>query len=216
MPSVRPHAAAALLLSLLLPRPAPAGALESELLAVQHDWEVIRYQTPAFERERRYEALAARAHALSEAHPERSEALVWEGVVIGSWADERGGLGALRLARQAKARYEAALRLDARVLDGTALSNLGVLYAKAPGWPFGFGDKDKARELLLQALQMSPDGIDANASYGEFLIETGHPAEAVAYLEKALAAAPRPGHQVADTGRLQEARAALERLRAPR
>ncbi len=45
--------------------PARAAALEDGLTEIQHDWEVIRYQTPAAEREKRFEALAAKAHKLS-------------------------------------------------------------------------------------------------------------------------------------------------------
>ena len=35
-------------------------------------------------------------------------------------------------------------------------SSLGVLYYKVPGWPIGFGDKDKARDLLQKALAVNP------------------------------------------------------------
>ena len=48
------------------------------------------------------------------------------------------------------------------MLDGSAYNSLGVLYYKVPGWPVGFGDKAKARELLQKALAINPKGIDAN------------------------------------------------------
>lgn len=57
-------------------------------------------------------------------------------------------------------------------------------------------------------------GIDPNYFYGEYLVETGKPAEAVAYLEKALVAPPRPGRDLADAGRRDEARELLEKARA--
>lgn len=205
-----------LLCALLAPWPACAAPLETDIVALQHDWEVIRYQTPAFEREKRYEALAARARALSAANPQRSEPLVWEGIIVSSWAEAKGGLGALRLVNRAKALYESAIRIDGGALDGAALNSLGALYYKAPAWPIGFRDTDKARELLLQALRINPDGIEANYCYGEFLVRTGHTAEAVPYLERAIAAPPRPGHQVGDTGRRAEARALLGQVRTAR
>jgi tetratricopeptide (TPR) repeat protein len=205
-----------LLFALLCPLLAAAGPVEDGVVALQHDWEVIRYQTPAAEREKRFEVLAARAHELSEAHPQRSEPLVWEGIIVSSLAGEKGGLGALGLVKKARTIYESAIRIDGNALDGSAFNSLGVLYYKVPGWPIGFGDKAKARELLLKALLINPNGIDPNYFYGEYLVETGQPADAVTYLERALAAPARPGRQVADTGRREEARALLEKARAAR
>jgi Tfp pilus assembly protein PilF len=47
----------------------------------------------------------------------------------------------------------------------------GALYYQVPGWPIGFGDKDKANELLKKALALNPDGIDPNYFYGDFLLK---------------------------------------------
>jgi tetratricopeptide (TPR) repeat protein len=199
----------------LLPAQAAAGA-DADIVELQHEWEVIRYQTPPKEREKRLEALAAKAHQLSAASPQRSEALIWEGIIVSSWAGEKGGLGALRLVKQARALYEEALRIEPTALDGSAYNSLGVLYYKVPGWPLGFGDKDKARELLQKGLAINPQGIDANFFYGEYLLETGQPAQALPYLENALHAPPRPGRQVADAGRREEARALLEKAQGAR
>ena len=206
----------ALLAALALTSFAHAGTVEEDVVQLQHDWEVIRYQTPASEREKRFEALAARAHQIVEAQPQRAEPLVWEGIIVSSWAGEKGGLGALGLVKRAKAIYESAIQIDGKALDGSAYNSLGVLYYKVPGWPVGFGDKKRARELLEQALALNPKGIDPNFFYGEYLLETGHAAEAVVYLERALQAPARPGRQVADTGRREEVRALLEKARAAR
>ena len=199
--------------ALLGPIAALAGPLEDGVVALQHDWEVIRYQTPGAEREKRFEALAAKAHEFSESHPQRSEPLVWEGIIVSSFAGAKGGLGALGLAKQAKALYEGSLQIDANALDGSAYNSLGVLYYKVPGWPLGFGDKPKAQELLQKALAINPKGIDPNFFYGEYLIETGKPAEAIAYLERAVNAPPRPGRDVADAGRRAEANELLRKAR---
>jgi tetratricopeptide (TPR) repeat protein len=192
---------------------AQAMSVESAVADLQHEWESIRYQAPAGEREKRFEALATRAHAVSESFGGRSEPLVWEGIIVSSWAGEKGGLGALSLVKQAKALYESAIRLDGSVLDGSAYSSLGVLYYKVPGWPLGFGDKAKAQELLRKALAINPQGIDANFFYGEYLLEMRRPEEAAAYLERALQAPPRAGRAVADAGRRDEARALLAKAR---
>jgi tetratricopeptide (TPR) repeat protein len=202
-----------LALPFFAPAPAAAAPVDDAVTELQRDWEVIRYQTPAAEREKRFEALAAKAHKVSETFPGRSEPLVWEGIVVSSLAGEKGGLGALGLVRQAKALYEKAIQIDGKALDGSAYNSLGVLYYKVPGWPVAFGDKAKAKELLQKALAINPQGIDPNFFYGEFLVETDHPAEAATYLERALQAPPRPGRQIADSGRREEIRTLLAKIR---
>jgi tetratricopeptide (TPR) repeat protein len=194
--------------------PALAAPVDDAVAEVQREWETIRYQAPAAEREKRFEALAAKARKASESFAGRSEPLVWEGIVVSSWAGEKGGLGALSLVKQAKALYEQAIQIDGNALDGSAYNSLGVLYYKVPGWPVGFGDKAKARELLGKALTINPQGIDPNFFYAEYLIETKQTAEAVPYLEKALAAPARAGRQVADAGRRDEARALLAKIKS--
>ena len=148
-----------------------------------------------------------------EANPGRAEPLIWHGIIVSSLAGARGGLGALNLAKQAKAQYEAALKIAPEALDGSAYNSLGVLYYKVPGWPLGFGDKARARELLERALAINPNGIDPNYFFAEYLVETGKAQEAIPYLEKALKAPPRPGREVADAGRRDEANALLARVR---
>ena len=81
-----------------------------------------------------------------------------------------------------------------------------------PGWPVGFGDDEKAEQLLKQALAINPDGIDPNFFYGDFLLDQGRKAEAKTYLDKALAAPARPGREVADEGRRMEIRDRLAKL----
>jgi len=197
----------------LLPAWAGAAPVDDAVAELQRDWEVTRYQTQSSEREKRFEALNAKAQKVVEAHPGRAEPLIWEGIIVSSLAGEKGGLGALSLAKQAKADYEQAIQIDAKALDGSAYNSLGVLYYKVPGWPLGFGDKAKAKELLLKALSLNPNGIDPNFFYGEYLVETKHPDDAVPYLERALQAPARPGRNIADTGRREEARALLAKIK---
>ena len=199
--------------ALTLPLGAHAAGVEESVNELQRDWEVIRYQTPVSEREKRFEQLAAKAHKASETFAGRAEPLVWEGIIVSSWAGEKGGLGALGLVKQAKALYEAAIQIDGNVLDGSAYNSLGVLYYKVPGWPVGFGDKAKARDLLQKALAINPKGIDANFFFAEYLVETKHPEDAAAYLERALQAPGRAGRQIADAGRREEARLLLDKVK---
>ncbi|MCC7549158.1 MAG: hypothetical protein IT532_15470 [Burkholderiales bacterium] len=190
-----------------------AGTAEDAVRELQQQWEIIKYRTPAGQHEKMFEDLAARAHAAVEAFPDRPETMVWEGIILSSWAGAKGGMGALGLAKKAKARYEAAMKIKPDVLDGSAYNSLGVLYYKVPGWPVGFGNDKKARELLQKALAVNPQGIDPNYFYGEYLFEQGKPAEAITYLQRALQAPARPGREIADTGRREEARKLLDEAR---
>ena len=192
---------------------APAADLDQGIHALQNDWATIQYTVPADKRAARFEALSQQAHELTERYAGRAEPHIWEGIILSSWAGAKGGLGALGLAKQAKAEYETAIGIDSKALGGSALNSLGVLYYKVPGWPVGFGDNKKAEALLQQALAVNPDGIDPNFFYADYLVYRNRKAEAVPYLEKALKAPPRPGREVADEGRRAEARALLEKAR---
>lgn len=190
-----------------------AAPMDDAVTDLQREWEVVRYQVPASDKLPRWEALAAKAHTVSAQYPTHSEPLIWEGIILSTWAGDKGGLGALGLVKDAKKLYEKAIEINPQALDGSAYNSLGVLYFKVPGWPVGFGDKDKAKTLLEKALQINPQGIDPNFFYAEYLIETKQPRVAVTYLEKALNAPPRLGRQIADAGRREEVLALLKKTK---
>lgn len=190
-----------------------AGEVSPQVSAVRDRWAEVNYNTPKAQREAAYDALAKQAAAARAAQPKDANALIWEGIVLSSFAGERGGLGALGLAKQARADYEQAIKLDPNALDGSAYTSLGVLYYSVPGWPVGFGDDKKARELLRKGLQINPNGIDPNYFQGDFLFDQGDWKGAAAALEKALAAPARPGRELADQGRRKEAAALLAKVR---
>lgn len=195
--------------------PPPGAALQAELSGIQQEWARVNYQVAdAGQKTAQFEALEKRAEAFVKSNPGRAEPLIWQGIVLSTWAGAKGGLGALGLAKRARQPLEAALKIDPAALDGSAYTSLGTLYSKVPGFPAGFGDDDKAEELLKSALKLNPDGIDANYFYGEYLFDQDRYAEAVSCLTKALAALPRPNREVADQGRRAEATALLAKARA--
>ena len=142
----------------------------------------------------------------------RTDLLIWSAIVKSTWAGAKGGLGALGLVKEAKAKLEIAIKQDPKALEGSAYTSLGSLYYQVPGWPVGFGDDEKAEKLLKQALAINPTGIDPNFFYGDFLLDQGDKAQAKVYLDKALAAPARPGREVADEGRRMEIRERLAKL----
>jgi tetratricopeptide (TPR) repeat protein len=193
---------------------ASTATVEDDVVHLQRGWDQVKYGTPADQQEKAYETLLTEAAKAVAAHPDRAEPLIWQGIIESSLAGVKKGFGALGLAKQARAHYEHAIEISPDALDGSAYNSLGVLYYRVPGWPIGFGDKDKARELLQKALAINPKGIDPNFFYGEYLVETGKAADAVPYLERAIAAPARPGREIADAGRREEAKALLTRARS--
>lgn len=187
--------------------PSPAVA------RIQDRWAVVLYQSPKAQRGTALEALSGEAADARAATPGDAAALIWEGIVLSSLAGERGGLGALRLVKRARADFEQAMEIEPAALDGAAYTSLGALYYQVPGWPLGFGDDDKARELLAKGLAIDPDGIDSNYFHGDFLRDQKDWRGAEAAFEKALAAPARPNRQVADEGRRREIEAKLAEVR---
>jgi len=208
------HLKTRLLLPLLLCASGLALAASPEELIrpIQDQWADIKYRLPEKQQASSYNALAQQAHKVSEANPKVAEVLVWEGIVVSSEAGAKGGLGALSLAKEAKQLLEEALKLNDKALNGSAYTSLATLYAKVPGWPLGFGDTGRAEEYFKKSLAINPTGIDPNYFYGEYLADKGRPAEARNYLETALKAAARPGRELADSGRRQEAQTLLAKL----
>lgn len=202
----------AFVFAFLAAMPLWAADLETKLADIQQRWAEIQYQMPEDEREKAFEHLAAEVEVFVADNPDRAEPLIWQGIVLSTYAGAKGGLGALGLVKEARKALEAALEIDADALDGSAYTSLGSLYYQVPGWPLAFGDDKQAEEYLRKALAINPDGIDPNFFFGDFLLEQGEQDRARIYLDNALEAAPRPGRELADSGRREEIRERLGRL----
>ncbi|WP_408600843.1 tetratricopeptide repeat protein [Pseudomonas sp. PLMAX] len=180
------------------------AADQQRLNGIQQSWAHIQYELPEDQRTAAFEKLAAQAASFTQERQAVAEAWIWSGIVTSSWAGAQGGLGALGKVKAARADLEKALTLDPKALQGSAYTSLGALYDRVPGWPIGFGDSDKAEQLLKVALQMNPNGIDSLYFWGDHLYRQKRYVEARAALQKALLAAPRPGRESADAGRRKE------------
>ncbi|MDD2102955.1 tetratricopeptide repeat protein [Pseudomonas putida] len=185
------------------------AADQQRLNGIQQSWAHIQYELPEDQRTAAFEKLAAQAASFTQERQAVAEAWIWSGIVTSSWAGAQGGLGALGKVKAARADLEKALTLDPKALQGSAYTSLGALYDRVPGWPIGFGDSDKAEQLLKVALQMNPNGIDSLYFWGDHLYRQKRYVEARAALQKALLAAPRPGRESADAGRRKEIEALL-------
>lgn len=183
--------------------------LGDDIQRLQIRWAEVNYELTGKTQLTAFESLIEDAESVTRNYPDRAEGWVWGGIIKSTYADARGGLGALKFAKASKADLETAMKLDPDALNGSAYTSLGTLYYNVPGWPVGFGDDDKAEELLKKALTINPDGIDSNYFYGDFLYGEKRYEEAREYLIRAQNAPPRPGRELADAGRQREIAARL-------
>jgi tetratricopeptide (TPR) repeat protein len=190
--------------------------LPSDVYALQQRWAEVSYQLQGDAQVQAYQELISHADEVTSANPESAPAWIWSGIIKSSFAGVKGGLGALGIAKAAKADLERAMTLEADAMNGSAYTSLGVLYMNVPGWPVGFGDKDKARELLLHAVRLAPEDIDANYFMAEYYLKQKDYVLARRYLDAAKIAPARAGRDVADLGRHGEIDQMLSQLAGKR
>lgn len=194
----------------LLTISAANAEMSPQVQQLQNKWSHIKYQVSEQERAAAFESLASEAEAIVNKAPDNAEARIWQGIILSTWAGEKGGLGALKLAKAAKASLESALEIDSAALSGSAFTSLGALYYQVPGWPVGFGSSKKAKKNLLNGLKENPDGIDSNFFYADFLLDQKEYEAAFDSFQQALNAPARPGREIADEGRKLEISEKLE------
>ncbi len=178
--------------------------LGGDIAHLQQRWAEVNYQLEGKIQLTEFDHLVEEAKQVTAMYPNSAESWIWSGIIKSTYAGAKSGLGALSLAKESKADLEKAMTLNDHALEGSAYTSMGTLYYSVPGWPVGFGDDDKAEELLQKALALNPNGIDSNYFYGSYLITEKRYDEARQYLHKAQMAPPRPNRQLADEGRQQE------------
>lgn len=198
-----------LLLALVFASTGALADLKADISYLQSRWAEVNYELEGKTRVTAFEQLIGEAEKVTAAYPGNAESWIWSGIIKSTYAGAKGGLGALKFAKASKKDLEKALELNPGALKGSAYTSLGALYYNVPGWPVGFGDEDKAEELLKKALTMNPEGIDSNYFYGDFLLSQKRYEEARQYFLKARQAPARPGRALADAGRQKEIAAAL-------
>lgn len=204
---------AALLLSSGPALAASAASMQSELHGIAQQWAHITYQLKDDDaKEEQMRSLADVTDKVVAEFPDRAEPLIWAGIVASSEARYAGAFSALHFAKQSRDLLEKAGRIDFRALDGGVPTSLGALYYMVPGFPIGFGDNDKARRYLEQAVEMSPNGLDSNMLYGDFLYHEGEYNKAAEALKRGLTAPVNPDRPVWDAGRRAEIQALLKKV----
>ena len=147
---------------------------------------------------KRLDEVLPHSEALAEANNNDAGFQMMAGFYNAQYAGYKGGIGALKYAKASRKYLEQSVKLDPTIYGASAHAVLGTLYAQVPGWPVGFGDKKKALNNYQAALRFSPDGLDSNFTYAQYLFSQKKYKDAKRYLEKAALAPPRPDRPKAD------------------
>ncbi|HTN15906.1 MAG TPA: tetratricopeptide repeat protein [Sphingomonadaceae bacterium] len=215
MKITRSSLSAALAATLIFAMPTAAFAgMTEDVKAVNDGWAHISYEVRGSSTQTKaLDKLAKDAETLVARYPGKAEPLLWQGIVTSEQANRANIFHKLGLARKAHDILAKAYAIDPKAARGGAAMSLGVLYYKVPGSPIGFGDKERARKLLREALALDPNGLDANYFYGDFLLDQGDTAGAKSYLQKALKAPHDPARPAWDAGRRREVQALLAKAK---
>jgi tetratricopeptide (TPR) repeat protein len=142
------------------------------------------------DQEKQMASLAQRAVQIAKQYENIPDPVVWVGIITSeqaSLANDNGSpIKALKFAKRARDILEEVEKTNPETMDAGAPTTLGVLYDRVPGFPISFGDKDRARYYLQEAIRSAPIGLDANFFYGDFLFKLGERSEAAKILERAL------------------------------
>jgi len=188
--------------------------MDADVAHLEHEWARIVYQvSDRGEQLKEIDALGKDAAIVVQHYPKRAEPLIWDGIINSEEAAIASMFTALGYAKDARALFEQAEAIDPKALDAAVPTSLGTLYYRVPGFPLGFGDDAKARHYLEEAVSFSPNGMDANFFYGDFLLQKGEYKKAEQVLEHALASPPHPDRPVWDAGRRVEIRELIAKVR---
>lgn len=187
----------------------PENGLSYEM--VQKEWAIVKYQAPEKEKLKLFEQLIEKleANATQDADPNFA---LWHAMALSSYAQLKGGLAGLKRAKEAKQLLETALETNGQIGNGLGHAVLGALYARVPGWPVGFGNKEKATWHLKTAYAISPKSMDVNYYYGDFLASEQNMKAAKFHLNEALKGAA-PADLIYAQGRQNEIKQVLSNIK---
>ena len=147
----------------------------------------------------------------STLQPARPEGHFWTAANMGTLAESYGLRQGLKYRGAIKESLERVLAIDPAFQDGSADRALGRWYFKVPGL-FG-GDTRKSEAHLRKSLTYFPDSTVSRFFLAETLFELDRDAEAIAELEKVIAAPNHPDWEPEDRRYKEEAAARLKTAR---
>ncbi len=188
-----------------------ASPLMDAINQLESDWALVYYRTSEEQQKRDYPLLLKQAQSIGQQYPHAAEPKIWQAILLSANAAYESPLKALRDIKQAKKLLEQAIAIQPDAMEGSAYVTLGTLYYMVPGWPISFGNPGKADKLLKKALEINPDGIDANYFYGDFLLSQSNWPDAVKFFYAASIAPLRKEQLLADSELRENATIALHK-----
>jgi tetratricopeptide (TPR) repeat protein len=179
---------------LLFAQSVAARSMDDRVSTIEATWVETSASESNSERKNIFLQLADDITEVVKAFPSKAEPLILKSAILLTMAEDASSFVALSLVKQAKSLLAKAIDIDPEARNGSALVTMGVLYYKVPGWPIAFGDDKEAKNYLLQALKVSPNGVASNYFYAEFLLEQGENEQAISYLNKAIGAKIDPSN----------------------
>lgn len=190
-----------------------ADELKDSLNRIELTWAKTYYEQSKQQQQSTYPQLLKQLEQLDKQHPNDANIIYWEGLIKASYAEHQNPVAALEAIHEVRNLLTKAISIEPNVMNGAAYVVLGTLYDKAPQWPIAFGDEHKAKEMLETALKISPDGVESNYFYGEFLLDHDEQQAAVAYFKKALSGKVRAEQPYPDEQIKHKAKIALANLK---
>jgi tetratricopeptide (TPR) repeat protein len=187
------------------------AAFDDELSTLQKHWAAARYEVSGDERKKQLEKLVGEADNFAKQYGDKADGYLWAAVIRGSLAEAINGISALSIVKEAKTNLEKSIELDPKAEDGYAFGVLGLMYSKVPGWPIGFGDDKKAKEMLKKGIEASPNGMNINYFNASYWADKGDYKQAKIFIEKAQQATP-PAPADVWSGRQKEIRELADKI----
>lgn len=190
-----------LIILMLLSRSGFAESLKDSLKNIEMEWAKIYYEQPRQKQQAAYPMLLNKMQQLVKIDPNDAGVIYWTALIKASYAAHQNPVAALETINEVRDLLNKAIAINPKVMSGAAYVVLGTLYDKAPQWPISFGDDAIAKKMLETALEISPEGVESNYFYGEFLLDHDDIQAAEIYFKKALSAPvrseqPYPDNQI--------------------
>lgn len=122
------------------------------------------------------------AQEAARLQPQRPEGHFWTAANMGAVAEGYGLRAGLKYRKPIRQALETVLRIDRGYMQGSADRALGRYYHKVPGW-LG-GSRTRAEEHLRSSLTYNPDSTISHFFLAELFIDTGRLDEARAELQR--------------------------------